>query len=546
MSLTYVTAFIELPGSSTNASTSANPADFLEKFLLVARTGVPIILYISRTYYNAFQGQLAALPNVRIGDIVELADTETWKMVSAVSTELTLPPVRSEAKDTLEYMVCQHAKAEFMARATSISNAHIYAWMDFRVAHVFKNVQASLAELTYQAKAHYRPTVNVFPGCWPAEITRSYLDAIHWRFCGGFWAMDRITLENFWQLVCRALPQFLHEHGRMVWEVNFWAYLEQHHDWHPQWYKADHDDSLIRLPTDIYYASAVTQIKPPKPIPIVCPGYQPMNMSYSEYKGVRVLNVRCVNYTLTPVGSYVINDPLGIIKTRNVLCVLDASMNIFMTTDVRTNLPLSPIEGAIEGLEDIRLFEWNGLLYYLATQRQWTGRNRMMMGLYGQDIRIGMVLEPPTDTVCEKNWIPCISDSAGVTLRFIYGWHPYSVGELVGNRLSIKTSVELPGLFRLFKGSTVPVSYEGRLWCLVHYTIDGSPRKYYHVVVCLDEGTLMPTHWSRPFYFERVGVEYCTGMTVRDGVMYCWVSRHDKDPCLIEVGLEGVGPLNSL
>jgi hypothetical protein len=45
MSLTYVTAFIELPGASTSAS--ANPADFLEKFLLVARTGVPIILYIS-------------------------------------------------------------------------------------------------------------------------------------------------------------------------------------------------------------------------------------------------------------------------------------------------------------------------------------------------------------------------------------------------------------------------------------------------------------------------------------------------------------------
>jgi hypothetical protein len=56
----------------------------------------------------------------------------------------------------------------------------------------------------------------------------------------------------------------------------------------------------------------------------------------------------------------------------------------------------------------------------------------------------------------------------------------------------------------------------------------------------------MPTHWSRPFYFERVGVEYCTGMTVRDGVMYCWVSRHDKDPCLIEMGLEGLGPLNGL
>jgi hypothetical protein len=218
-------------------------------------------------------------------------------------------------------------------------------------------------------------------------------------------------------------------------------------------------------------------------------------------------------------------------------------MNVFTTTDVRTNLPLPPIEGAIEGLEDIRLFEWDGLLYYLATQRQWTGRNRMMMGLYGQDIRVGMVLEPPTDTVCEKNWIPCASLRG---LRFIYGWHPYSVGELVGGRLSITTSVELPGLFRLFKGSTVPVSYEGRLWCLVHYTIDGSPRKYYHVVVCLDEGTLMPTHWSRPFYFERVGVEYCTGMTVRDGTMYCWVSRHDKDPCLIEVGLEGVGPLNGL
>lgn len=544
MGLTYVTAFLELPGSRVD------PLGFIEKFLLVARTGVPIILYISRRYYQIAEPLFIGLTNVRIGAVIELEDTWTWSTVTSYG-DLGLPPRRTPEKDTVEYMTCQHAKMEFMWMASRTGQpTDVYAWMDFRIAHVFQDVSQSLAELSYHVTADYVPNLCLFPGCWPTgrgPITT----AICWRFCGGFFVLSRSAIDSRWSLIQTALPQFLEKERVMVWEVNFWAYLESIKGWAPTWYRADHNDTLIRLPAHIYKSCQLDkldecqyQYQPQHPI--VPSGYRPMNTSYVDYRGLRILNVRCVNYTLTPSGSYIIGDVTGIIQTKNVMCILDDTHTIFTSEEIAPTVALPSSASAIQGLEDIRLFVWKGRLHYMATQRQWSpcGRNRMMLGLYANEpMTDDLLLEPPSDTACEKNWIPCV-DRDTDQLRIIYSWNPYSVGVVdSAGKLQITSQCHLPGLGRHLKGSTVPVPYKGGLLCLAHYSVESVPRIYMHVMVRLDPTTLIPTHFSRPFSFRRVGIEYCIGMCICDDVAHFWISEHDREPGLVRVPMSAFAML---
>ena len=49
---------------------------------------------------------------------------------------------------------------------------------------------------------------------------------------------------------------------------------------------------------------------------------------------------------------------------------------------------------------------------------------------------------------------------------------------------------------------------------LVHFSEEGSPRHYYHSLVELDSKTLKPIRYSAPFYFQNIGVEFCTAMMI--------------------------------
>jgi len=40
----------------------------------------------------------------------------------------------------------------------------------------------------------------------------------------------------------------LAKYKRMLWEVNVWAILEYEYGWNPTWYRANHDDSIVRIP----------------------------------------------------------------------------------------------------------------------------------------------------------------------------------------------------------------------------------------------------------------------------------------------------------
>jgi hypothetical protein len=81
----------------------------------------------------------------------------------------------------------------------------------------------------------------------------SLLSRVNWRFAGGFFLGDRASLEGWYKLSCDALQLFLTQTNTLVWEVNFWAWLEFTfpQSFQPYVYKSDHDASLVSVPREL-------------------------------------------------------------------------------------------------------------------------------------------------------------------------------------------------------------------------------------------------------------------------------------------------------
>jgi hypothetical protein len=150
-----------------------------------------------------------------------------------------------------------------------------------------------------------------------------------------------------------------------------------------------------------------------------------------------------------------------------------------------------------------------------------------------QGYRDCKVLEPPTKTDCEKNWIPIPN-----TDDVIYSWSPLQIGRVRDSALEITRTIETPWVFRHVRGSAVPFQVGTELWTVVHVVKYGSPRKYYHLIVILDGETYAPKSLSLPFCFKSVGIEYCLGARATpEGIEFA-VSSWDDNPFVTTVPIE--------
>ena len=316
---------------------------------------------------------------------------------------------------------------------------------------------------------------------------------------------------------------------------------------------------------DNVFSNALFYVEPlrsqetyPLNLPIAGP-YAPSSVSAIIHDGgPPSLNVRYVNYSVSDRGEYKARDTDNIVRTQNMyvpsaaalLGRPDPSSQSFIRDD--PTLATHPVN--IMGLEDVRLFSQNGALVYTATSKSCTadGRYRMVMGTYdpsANQFRDSRILEPPTPTDCEKNWLmvpntlgkqsPSESESESPPL-FVYKWHPFEAGTVAtDNRLTITTRYETPPYFMMMRGSANGILVNGRIWCLTHVVKYGTPRRYYHHIVILNKDTLKPEEISTPFYFQTLGIEYCLGIHLNganDGLVL-YVSTFDADPKVVMVPL---------
>lgn len=151
----------------------------------------------------------------------------------------------SNGKDTLEYVLLQCSKTEFLKKAIlEYPEYQRYTWIDLGISYVVKNdtlFTSLLSDIT-----HYRGDKIRIPGCWDLNIKYNIDLSLHvaWYFCGGLFSGNKESLLKFAELMEAKIIEFS-KLKYIMWEVNlcYLIYLEN-----PQlfdWYKADHNVTML-------------------------------------------------------------------------------------------------------------------------------------------------------------------------------------------------------------------------------------------------------------------------------------------------------------
>lgn len=570
MCITFVTSFFHIYDQEYDTNKTVEWR--VERFREIASSGIKICLYVSAEQIHLIPREYT---NVHIIESPKL-------FVEAIceKMDLQLPQQRSILKDTAKYMYVINSKTDLMTDAiqrNAWESTH-FAWIDFNISHVFLDKERTLRFLKDLDQYELPKTCMLVPGCWSKydNINIGHVtECIFWRFCGGFFLGDKASILRFGTLYTTKFPEFIETTRRLVWEVNFWAWLEVNSDWKPQWYSADHNDTIL---TNLPCATIAQILKPDceeinYDYPYIAL-FHPGSASYLKFQGEHLLNTRYVNYWYYESGSYLFYDGRNIIQNKNILSLMVDNNGILMPMGYQEmrddTIELPKYNMYSRGIEDIRLYEHNGRVRFIATSVGYhtTGGNRMVIGNYDYktlSYSDAQVIESPSDAYCEKNWVP-IPSSDGAE-RFIYKWNagvatpctpPATKGNLPpyipvivtvkNGQCSLSTPLDSEDLVakpvlmtpvwvaaHALKGSSAFVEYNGELIGVTHFSEDAMPRRYFHMLIVLDKTTYAPIRYSKPFVFEKVGIEFCIGFDAYDDKYRFWISRFDRDPVLFEV-----------
>ena len=262
-------------------------------------------------------------------------------------------------------------------------------------------------------------------------------------------------------------------------------------------------------------------------------------------------NARYVNYQIDDKGCYHMRSADGHVKTKNALVPLNQQ---FQPTEfprfVEESYERHPSN--IEGLEDLRLFYHENELHFVASSKDATptGKVVMTMGKYDAEQARAYnvkVLEPPTPTTCDKNFIYVPNkyldhkpDARG-RVNVIYGWFPLQIGSVIpeeadqhGGKLHIHTVQNTPTSWSHFRGSSNLVEYNDRVYCVVHYAKYCTPRIYLHALIEFSKE--MKVQRYTPFFtFRKMTIEYCLGLAIKNDTVTLLASEYDKDPGVFQV-----------
>jgi hypothetical protein len=366
------------------------------------------------------------------------------------------------------------------------------------------------------------------------------------------------------------MQEQLIDNSLMVWETNYWAFLEENKKWIPtHWVKvSDHDDTMItKFPTELYifplnwlnYNFFDETILPN------IPGFHCSSISYSNNNtdNNEYLICRMINYNLSDNGKlYIYSSSNYKIDNVNILINLNNKTHkILFNCDYNVTKHYN----CHTGLEDIRLYSdmtisANSVSY---------GNGKVPQIIYG-DINLNdgtitnikHIKSPKNENQCEKNWIflpkhnndqdiLTSSNDDDIKKYIIYRWFPFEIGILNNNNeVKIILSLYLTPLyfFRNMRGSTSFINYNihkpncdyngNWLIGLTHYSIDqpntsNITRKYYHVLILLNPITYIPIFITSPFTFlKNHGIEFCIGMKFNsiNRIFTFWCSIMDKSP----------------
>ena len=250
MTTTFVTAYLKVYDEEYDLSRTFE--NRLKFFILLLDLGINICIFIEPELHDEFNKLQIKYNNLKIIKCMKIQQLELYKIGEENSHLCNLPDNRNKLKDTKNYMFLMLAKLEFIKRTIDINpyNSEYFCWFDFSLPYIFKDMNNTLLKIKHISNCEFKNHFICLPGCWKFKINDlNYLkNNIVWRFCGGFLIGDKNSLINFYSISNENFLIFLNQTKTLVWEVNYWAWLENIGLIEPIWYLADHNDSIVSIP----------------------------------------------------------------------------------------------------------------------------------------------------------------------------------------------------------------------------------------------------------------------------------------------------------
>lgn len=244
MTVTFVTCYFKIYEDEYDSLRSFEHR--MNFFLDIVNSGINICIITTPEYEKSFSNKFV---NVKVIDVFDKTLLPFSNKYFNEIHSCVLPEIRNKDKDTEYYMYLINSKIEFVKKAIDVNpfSSDYFCWFDFSLSYIFKDMTSSINKLKQISQQTYIDTFLTMPGCWNHAIQNVDIlkKQVCWRFCGGFFMGDTQSLLHFYELSVNNYGKFLNQTNTLVWEVNFWAWLETHTTFNPLWYYANHDDGMI-------------------------------------------------------------------------------------------------------------------------------------------------------------------------------------------------------------------------------------------------------------------------------------------------------------
>lgn len=252
--ITFVTCYFNIYDEEQDFSRTFEKR--LEHFLKLASIGINICIYTTNEYKIFFEEIQKKYNNVKLGDLYVKTQLKFSPFYFPETKLCELPKIRNEKKDTDYYMYLMNSKIDFVNETIKKNpfSTDFFCWFDFSLPYIFINIDETLNIIKNISQTNFVRKCIAMPGCWNFKIKDiNYIkNNVCWRFCGGFFMGDKESLNNFYNLSYNNFSEFLDTTKTILWEVNYWAWLETYKGFDPIWYLADHNDSIVNVPLHFF------------------------------------------------------------------------------------------------------------------------------------------------------------------------------------------------------------------------------------------------------------------------------------------------------
>lgn len=242
---TFVTALFDLKEERKGCK-SGNK--YLEYFESLLKTGINISVFSCPNFQTEIEKLGKQYSNMTLLSVMNLKDLPHYDLVH----KCVLPQISDTNKDTHKFITLMMAKIYFvkLAMDENIYSTNYFAWIDIGIFHMFTDVKNSSQYLGQLGRKEFDGEFLAMPGCWNKGLNIELIyDKPNWRFCGSFFLGSKNKLVEFYDLSNVGLIKFT-ENYKIAWETNFWTWLEVNYNWSPDWYLADHNDTILYIPDE--------------------------------------------------------------------------------------------------------------------------------------------------------------------------------------------------------------------------------------------------------------------------------------------------------